>query len=585
LNRTREWFETPYRLGEKEVSGRFVVPSGIRCTHASTIARCFQEVPSIGVITTKSISLAPRAGYREPIFAQYAEGSYINAVGLTNPGASAFRAELETVDIPADKFLLVSIFGASVSDFVEAARILEPAADGFELNMSCPHAKGYGAEIGADRALLCDITRAIVAAVHVPVFVKFSAILGDLAGAAAAVIAEGASGITVTNTIGPALVKLGDAPVLRNGLGGLSGDGIRPLGVRAVSETRAALGPAPVIIGMGGISNHHHVREYASAGADLFGVGSATAWLDSLEYAQYFSQLWSGAIESPAARSASQVSNAKPRMEYFDSRLESREEISEDLFRVSLTDLPAAYPPGSLAGKFFFIMLPEVGEKPFAVFSAAERSVIVRTVGAFTERLRKLEVGSKLFVRGPYGKPLPRLRNKTIVLVGGGTGTASLLEIALDYKSGNELAFVLGARSGSGFFGLDEFRALGPVHLATNDESIGFGGNVHEALLKLAPSLSKVPSEDLVFINCGPEKMVQACFAVELKFADSLRIFGSIEYMTSCGVGICGKCASPSGALTCIDGPFLSLAEFQPPRNTKLRGSMAKPSLDGTKSR
>jgi len=585
LDRTREWFETPYRLGEKEVSGRFVVPSGIRCTHASTIARCFQEVPSIGVITTKSISLLPRAGYREPIFAQYAEGSYINAVGLTNPGASAFRVELETVDIPADKFVLVSIFGASVSDFVEAARILEPVADGFELNMSCPHAKGYGAEIGADRALLCDITRAVVAAVHVPVFVKFSAILGDLAGAAAAVIAEGASGITVTNTIGPALVKLGDTPVLRNGLGGLSGDGIRPLGVRAVMQTRAALGPAPVIIGMGGISNHHHIQEYASVGADLFGVGSATAWLDSREYAQYFSQLLSGVIGSPAAESASQVSNAKPRIEYFDSRLESREEISEDLFRVSFTDLPAAYPPGSLAGKFFFIMLPGVGEKPFAVFSAAERSVIVRTVGVFTEQLRKLEVGSKLFLRGPYGKPLPRLRNKTIMLVGGGTGTASLLEIALDYKSGNELAFVLGARSGSNFFGLDEFRALGPVHLATNDESIGFGGNVHEALLDLAPSLSKVPSEDLVFINCGPEKMVKACFAVELQFADSLQIFGSIEYMTSCGVGICGKCASPSGALSCMDGPFLSLAEFQPLRNTQLPGSMANPCLDGTKSR
>lgn len=581
LNRTREWFETPYRLGEKEVSGRFVVPSGIRCTHASTIARCFQEVPSIGVITTKSISLSPRAGYREPIFAQYAEGSYINAVGLTNPGASAFRAELETVDIPADKFLLVSIFGGSVSDFVEAARILEPVADGFELNMSCPHAKGYGAEIGADRALLCDITRAVVAAVHVPVLVKFSAILGDLAGAAAAVIAEGASGIAVTNTIGPALVKLGDAPVLRNGLGGLSGDGIRPLGVRAVMQTRAALGPAPVIIGMGGISNHHHIREYASVGADLFGVGSATAWLDSREYARYFSRLLSGVIAGPAAESASQVSNAKPPIEYFDSRLESREDLSEDLYRVSFTDLPAACLPGSLAGKFFFIMLPGVGEKPFAVFSAAERSVIVRTVGAFTEQLRKLEVGSKLFLRGPYGKPLPRFRDKTIVLVGGGTGTASLLEIALDYKSGNQLAFVLGARSASGFFGLDEFRALGPVHLATNDGSMGFGGNVHEALLDLAPSLSKVPSEDLVFINCGPEKMVQACFAVELKFADSLRIFGSIEYMTSCGVGICGKCASPSGALTCIDGPFLSLAEFQPPRNTELCGASLAESQNG----
>jgi dihydroorotate dehydrogenase subfamily 1 len=585
LYRTREWFETPYRLGKKEISGRFVVPSGIRCTHASTVARCFQEVPSIGVITTKSISLQPRAGYREPIFAQYADGSYINAVGLTNPGATAFREELDTIEIPSNKFLLVSIFGASVSDFVEAARILAPVADGFELNMSCPHAKGYGAEIGADRDLLCSITRAVVAAVDVPVFVKFSAILGDLAGAAAAVIAEGAYGITVTNTIGPALVNLGDTPILRNKFGGLSGAAIRPLGVRAVMHLRTALGTTPAIIGMGGISSHQHVHEYASVGADLFGVGSATACLDSREYAAYFSRLLRGVIESPAGESEGRSSIATASFEYFSTRLESTERLSEDMFRLSFTELPARYPPGVLAGQFFFLMLPEVGEKPFALFSAAERSVIVRTVGVFTEQLSKLEVGSTLFLRGPCGKSLPRYQNKTIVLVGGGTGTASLLEIAYQYKSGNELAFVLGARSGSGLFGLDEFRALGPLHLATNDGSVGFSGNVHEALTELAPSLSKRPSGDLIFINCGPEKMVKACFEVELELVPGDQILGSIEYMTSCGVGICGKCASPSGALTCIDGPFMSLAEFQPLGNTERHSGMAGRCPDCAKPR
>jgi dihydroorotate dehydrogenase subfamily 1 len=585
LNRTREWFETPYRLGAKQVSGRFVVPSGIRCTHGSTIARCFQDVPSIGVITTKSISLLPRAGYREPILAQYADGSYINAVGLTNPGAVAFRGELETIDIPANKFLLVSIFGASVSEFVEAARLLEPVADGFELNMSCPHAKGYGAEIGADRSLLCDITRAVVAAVDVPVFVKFSAILGDLVGAAVAVVSEGASGVTVTNTIGPALVNVGDSPVLRNGFGGLSGDGIRPLGVRAVMQLRCALGAAPVIIGMGGISSHQHIQEYASVGADLFGVGSATAWLDSPQYAAYFSHLWSGVTENPADEPAGRSSIPKPRLEYFGTSLESKRQLSEDLFRLSFAELPAVYPPGFLAGKFFFIMLPGVGEKPFAVFSAAERSVIVRTAGLFTEQLHNLEVGSRLFLRGPYGKLLPRHLNKTIVLVGGGTGTASLLEIARHYKPDNELAFVLGARSRTGFFGLDEFGPLGSVYLATNDGSVGFEGNVHEALTDLAPSLSKHPSKDLIFINCGPEQMVKACFQVQRKLVASDQILGSIEYMTSCGVGICGKCASPSGALTCIDGPFMSLAEFQPLSNTGLHCGTSGRCLDGETSR
>ena len=566
LDRTRQWFETPYRLGRKVVSGRFVVPSGIRCTHASTIARCFREVSSIGVITTKSISLIPKAGYREPILAQYAEGSYINAVGLTNPGAEAFRAELETIEVPADKFLLVSIFGGSVSDFVQAARILAPVADGFELNMSCPHANGYGAEIGADRALLTEITRAVVAAVDVPVFVKFSAILPDLTGAAAAVIGEGAAGITVTNTIGPAMVNLDDSPVLRNGVGGLSGDAIRPLGVRAVMQIRNALGPAPVIIGMGGISSHEHVHEFAGVGADLFGVGSSTAWLDSPQYAAYFSRLQAAAI----GETAEQAVGPKPRLEYFRTSFESKEEFSEGLFKVTFKELPAAYEPGFLGGRFFFLMLPGVGEKPFAIFSAAERSVIVRTVGAFTKGLWDLEPGAPIYLRGPYGKPLPQYRNKTIVMAGGGTGTASLLEIARYYQPGNELAFVLGARSAAGLYGLDEFRALGPVHITTDDGSAGFSGYVHEALAELAPALSTKPASDLIFINCGPAPMVRACFEVQSRLVSDEQIFGSIEYMTSCGVGICGKCASPSGALTCIDGPFLRYSEFQPVATAKL---------------
>jgi len=67
----------------------------------------------------------------------------------------------------------------------------------------------------------------------------------------------------------------------------------------------------------------------------------------------------------------------------------------------------------------------------------------------------------------------------------------------------------------------------------------------------------------LVFINCGPEPMVRRCFELQRAWAPPERIYGSIEYMTSCGVGICGKCASPSGALTCIDGPFLPLREFE----------------------
>jgi dihydroorotate dehydrogenase (NAD+) catalytic subunit len=56
--------------------------------------------------------------------------------------------------------------------------------------------------------------------------------------------------------------------------------------------------------------------------------------------------------------------------------------------------------------------------------------------------------------------------------------------------------------------------------------------------------------------------MVMRSFELQKAVASPDRIWGSIEYLTSCGVGICGKCASPSGALSCIDGPFLPLSDF-----------------------
>src|SRR6266436_1248176 len=115
------YFLNPYQLGKKTIRGRFVIPSGIRCTRAGTIAQTFRCADSVGVITTKSISVEPKAGYREPIYARYSAGSYINAVGLSNPGAEAFAKELRSITIPPDKFLLVSIFGGRVEDFVTAA--------------------------------------------------------------------------------------------------------------------------------------------------------------------------------------------------------------------------------------------------------------------------------------------------------------------------------------------------------------------------------------------------------------------------------------------------------------------------------
>jgi dihydroorotate dehydrogenase (NAD+) catalytic subunit len=561
------FFERPYQLGHKQVEGRFVIPSGIRCTHASTIAKCFAEIPAVGVVTTKSISLAPRAGYREPIYACYAPGCYINAVGLTNPGAKDFRAEFEGIEIPSNKFLLVSLFGGDVADFVGAAEILSPIADGFELNMSCPHAKGFGSEIGEDTDLVVAITRAVMGVKGVPVFVKLSATLPGLARTAEASVQAGAAGITVTNSIGPAIAAVGEDPILSNRKGGLSGDGIRPLGLRSVEQIREALGPDPIIIGMGGIGTAEHVAQFRKAGADLFGVGSALTGMDSAAICAYFRTLQNQLTgRLPMGQEAS--SHREVDMSYFPSKLLSRTGYSPGLFKIGLDRLPREYQPGELAGQYFFLWAPGVGEKPFAIFSAAEKTIIVRTVGVFTRFLEEAEPGTRILLRGPYGAPLPQVENETLILVGGGTGTASLLEVAYSNRAGNDLHFLLGARSQTEFFDLELFRQLGTVHLSSDDGSVGHHGPVTGLLREAIATHLRDLKNQLVFINCGPEPMVHASIEIQREFAPPERILGAIEYMTSCGVGICGKCASPSGSLSCIDGPFMPSDQFAPLRCT-----------------
>ena len=100
-----------YKIFNKEISGPFTIPSGIVATETSTLEKIANEISEIGILTTKSIGLKPREGNREPIIAQYSPFSFINAVGLTNPGVEEFRKRISKIQIPHDKFLLTSIFG------------------------------------------------------------------------------------------------------------------------------------------------------------------------------------------------------------------------------------------------------------------------------------------------------------------------------------------------------------------------------------------------------------------------------------------------------------------------------------------
>lgn len=102
---------------------------------------------------------------------------------------------------------------------------------------------------------------------------------------------------------------------------------------------------------------------------------------------------------------------------------------------------------------------------------------------------------------------------------------------------------------------IDRFKKIGAVFIATEDGTAGCKGNVIDLLKK--QFFNK--SEKLLFINCGPKPMIEKCFEVEHELVSEKNILVSIEYHTSCGVGICGKCSTEKGLLSCVDGPFFTV--------------------------
>jgi len=530
----------------KSLSGPFTIPSGIVTTAPSIIQYFLDEVPQVGVITTKSIGLSPRAGNREPIYSQYAPGCFVNAVGLTNPGAAAALAGLEELEVPDDRFLLTSIFGGSVEEFVEVARILAPVSDGLELNLSCPHAKGYGMAMGQDPALVAEIVAAVRAAVDIPVIPKLTPNTPDIGEIARAAEQAGADGFCAINTVGPGYTLAHGEPVLSNGMGGMSGKGVLPIALKCIRDVRA-VSELP-IIGCGGFSSAADVDAAMEAGADVVGIGSALTGMSSDDIARFFSLLEDD-LDGDSELAAAQV-RYDVDMSFTPVTVVSNERVCDDIAVLTFD--------GSVniqAGEFVHLWIPGVGEKPFSALVDDPFTLVVIDVGQFTHALMELAPGSEAYVRGPHGVAVAPPDGARIMAVAGGTGLAAVYQIARDF--GNAAIFA-GARSAERLYFLDECAEVADLHISTDDGSRGFHGRVTELLQEQLETMDRAELDGLVFYNCGPEPMVRAAIDVQRRFVDEAQIHSAVDYLTKCGVGICGACATPDGRRICVDGPFLS---------------------------
>jgi len=526
-----------YKFFHKEISGIFTIPSGIVSTEVSILEKVSKEIPEIGILTTKSIGLERKEGNREPIMAEYAPFSFINAVGLSNPGVEEFVNKLSKIKIPDDKFLLISIFGDSVNEFRKIAEKLYDWADGFELNVSCPHSEEYGQAVGQDKRLVGEITKS-VASLGKPVFVKISPNL-NLKETVECIVKNNASGITAINTKGPELFLHNNFSVLSNKVGGISGKAILELGLKSVREIRKITN-LPVIA-CGGISTAKDVKNYKQAGANFFGVGSALAGMDTEEIKQYFHQLFLN-LERGTNNTVPLLKN-KLRMEYKKYKVIENERTAEDLFILKLDGGMDAE-----SGQFIFTWLPGIGEKPFSVFDNDPLTLLIQKRGCFTNELSKLNRGDNLYVRGPYGNS-PTI-NEKVLLVGGGTGIATLYLFA---KRNKKMIAILGAKDKNHLPYIERFKLVcEELFLTTENGEVGYKGLVTD---KLEEVIEKIRPE--YCINCGPEPMVREAIKREVKYINPEKIYSSIDFLTKCGIGLCGSCATSKGYRSCVDGNFL----------------------------
>jgi len=520
----------------KEISGPFTIPSGIVTAEVSVLERIANEIPEIGILTTKSIGIKSMPGNREPIIAQYDSFSFINAVGLTNKGATYFAKELRKIKIPDNKFLLCSIFGSNEEEFHKIAEKLFEVCDGFELNLSCPHSEKYGQIVGQDKKLIYKITKS-VSSLGKPVFVKISPNL-DIKEMVKSGIEGGASGITAINTVGPGMHFHDGYPVLSNKTGGISGRAILPIGLRCIKEIRNITNLP--IIACGGISTAEDIKNYKKAGANFFGIGSALAGMNTEEIKYYFHTL----LEDLKKGTNNAIKLLKKAdMNYKKCEIKENKKLAKDLFLLKLDNELKIEP-----GQFIFVWLPEKGEKPFSVFDNNPLTLLIQKKGYFTTELMKLKKGTNLYIRGPYGKT-PEVKGK-VLLVGGGTGIAPLLLFA---KKNRETISLLGAKDKSHLPCIEKFKFFcREVYLTTETGEIGHKGFLTDILEKII----KKTAPDYC-INCGPKIMIKKSVEIEKRYLDGINIYSSVDFMTRCGIGLCGSCASPSGYRSCVDGPFL----------------------------
>ena len=196
------------------------------------------------------------------------------------------------------------------------------------------------------------------------------------------------------------------------------------------------------------------------------------------------------------------------------------------------------------AGQFVILRVHEHGERiPLTIADGDPEkgtiTIIVQGIGKTTKLLNLLEAGdSVLDLVGPLGKPSHVEKFGTVVVIGGGVGTAIAYPTAKALKeAGNEVVGIIGGRNRDLVILEDEMRAItDELFVTTDDGSYGQQGAGDRPLKEMIAAGRKL---DLV-LAIGPVRMMQA--VAETTRPAGIQTVVSLNSLMVDGTGMCGGC-------------------------------------------
>jgi ferredoxin--NADP+ reductase len=213
-----------------------------------------------------------------------------------------------------------------------------------------------------------------------------------------------------------------------------------------------------------------------------------------------------------------------------------------------------------LAGQFVIVRLHDRGERiPLTIAGSSPDegtvTLIVQGVGKTTKLMNRLEAGDAILdVVGPLGHASKVKRYGTVVVMGGGVGTAIAYPVAKAMKeAGNTVVSIVGARSKEYVILETEVRATSDeTFITTDDGSYGDRGFVTARLQALLDAGRTI---DLL-LAIGPVPMMAA--VAEMTRRPGIKTIVSLNSIMVDGTGMCGGCrviTSGTPKFACVDGP------------------------------